>query len=65
MEKSISGHIQVLKMNCSLLSEFTLPNNLNRAEKHSDNMSKMLFIHLGLNHVQHSYTPVLQHSGIL
>ena len=42
-----------------------LPNYIHRANDHIAILSKVQFIHLGLNYVQHSNTPVLQHSGTM
>ena len=61
--KNIFRHIRVTQMIFTHLPEFVLPNDIHRANDHRAILSKTRFIQLGLNDVQHSNTPALQHSG--
>jgi hypothetical protein len=61
IEKNISGSIQVDKMIGHHLAEFVLLNYFNRAKNYGLSSSKMRFIHLRLNDIQHSSTLTLRH----
>jgi len=61
--KYSSRSIQAVKMIGLHLVEIILLNYINRANHYGAKSSKTRLIHLGLNKIQHSNTPVLQHSG--
>ncbi len=64
MEKTISGHGQVVKMICTRLPDCTFTKLHSPCNHHIAMMSKRRYMRLGLNYAQHSNTPLLQQNGI-
>ncbi len=60
--KNISRHIRLMELILTHLPDFVLLNDIHRVNDHSALFSKARFIQLGLNDIQHSITPILQHS---
>ncbi len=65
MEKTFPGIVKRSKLFAHTLLIWFLNQYILRANNHSTVLSKTWFIHLGIKYIQHSNTPLLQHSYIL